>query len=102
MVSKLGKILHLGIQRLSTKTISDEYISWLTFANAGMLSKGNIYAMRYAIENLPSNSPILEIGSFCGLSTNVINYLLLAQGKKNKIFTCDKWSFEGNQLTLEI
>jgi hypothetical protein len=95
MVSKLGKILHLGIQRLSTKTISDEYISWLTFANAGMLSKGNIYAMRYAIENLPSNSPILEIGSFCGLSTNVINYLLLAQGKKNKIFTCDKWSFEG-------
>lgn len=54
------------------KTVSDEYISWLSFANAGMLHAGNIYTMNYAIENLPSNSPVLEIGIFCGLSTYVI------------------------------
>jgi hypothetical protein len=95
MFSKLSKLFHECFQYISTKTISDEYINWLSFANAGMLSKGNIYSMRYAIENLPSTSPVLEIGSFCGLSTNVLSYLLSTQGKNNKIITCDKWLFEG-------
>ena len=53
--------------------------------------------MRFAIENLPSTSPVLEIGSFCGLSTNVIRYLLSTKGKNNKIITCDKWLFEGSE-----
>jgi hypothetical protein len=97
MISKLLKLVNAGIQHVNTKTISDEYINWLTFANAGMLSKGNIYAMRFAIENLPSASPVLEIGSFCGLSTNVISYLLSAQGKRNEIISCDKWLFEGSE-----
>jgi hypothetical protein len=97
MITKLKKLLHAGIHYVNTKTISDEYINWLTFANAGMLSKGNIYSMRFAIENLPSESPVLEIGSFCGLSTNVMSYLLSAQGKKNRIISCDKWLFEGSE-----
>ncbi len=97
MITKLKKLFHAGIQHLNTKTISDEYINWLTFANAGMLSKGNIYSMRFAIDSLPSESPVLEIGSFCGLSTNVMSYLLSIQGKKNKIISCDKWLFEGSE-----
>jgi hypothetical protein len=97
MITKLTKLFHAGMQHLSLKTISDEYINWLTFANAGMLNNGNIYSMRFAIENLPSASPVLEIGSFCGLSTNVISYLLSAQGKHNEIISCDKWIFEGSE-----
>lgn len=95
MITKFGKLFHAGVDYLSTKTISDSYIKWLTLANAGMLNKGNIYAINFAFENLPSTNPVLEIGSFCGLSTNVISYLLLAHEKKNRIFSCDKWLFEG-------
>lgn len=98
MITRFRKLFHAGVQYISTKSISDEYINWLTFANAGMLPKGNIYAMKCAIKNLPSTNPVLEIGSFCGLSTNVIGYLLQANGKKNKIFSCDKWIFEGAEM----
>jgi hypothetical protein len=80
---------------LKTKKLNDEYINWLVFANPGMLHKGNIYSMDLAISNLPTDHPVLEIGSFCGLSTNLINYLLFKYRKFNKIFSCDKWIFEG-------
>jgi hypothetical protein len=79
------KIIHLN----------DSYIQWLSFANAGMLHKGNVYCFEHAIKNLPSGDPVLEIGSFCGLSTNIISYLLRKHKKQNKIITCDKWVFEG-------
>jgi hypothetical protein len=72
-----------------------EYLSWLSFAHAGMLSRGNVWSMDYAIRNLPSEAPILEIGSFCGLSTNVITYLKEKYKVKNPLITCDKWIFEG-------
>lgn len=72
-----------------------EYMSWLTYANAGMLPRGNVYCFDYAIKNIPSTSPILEIGSFCGLSTNMITYMKEKYGVKNPLVTCDKWQFEG-------
>jgi len=93
MISNILRLIHFGIEYVTTKTINDKYIYWLTFANAGMLSKGNIYSMQYAIDNLPSSNPVIEIGSFCGLSTNVISYFLLTKGKNNKMFSCDKWLF---------
>lgn len=52
--------------RANRKLISDEYLKWLLLVNTGMIDKGNIYAFDYAIQRLPSNSQILEIGSFCG------------------------------------
>jgi hypothetical protein len=74
-----------------------EFMNWLTFANAGMLSQGNAYCFDYAIRNLPSKSPIVEIGSFCGLSTNMITYMKERHGAKNPLVTCDKWLFEGSE-----
>lgn len=75
--------------------ISDEYINWLCYANAGMFNRGNLYSIDYAVKNLPSDHPILEIGSFCGLSTNIIAYYLKKNSKNPLFFTCDKWIFEG-------
>ena len=95
MIAKLRKLVYQGVDKLTTKTVDDEYINWLSFANAGMLSRGNVYAMRFAIARLPSKSPVVEIGSFCGLSTNVIRYLLSANGRTNDVISCDKWLFEG-------
>jgi hypothetical protein len=76
------------------KNISNDFIQWLRFANAGMLNSGNLYCMEHAIRNIPSENPVLEIGSFCGLSTNVIIYFLSKYKKKNPVFSCDKWIFE--------
>jgi hypothetical protein len=74
--------------------INDEYITWLCYANAGMLERGNLYSIDYAIGHLPSAAPILEIGSFCGLSTNVIAHFKRKHGVSNPLITCDKWEFE--------
>ncbi|MGP8217167.1 MAG: class I SAM-dependent methyltransferase [Bacteroidia bacterium] len=73
-----------------------EFFTWLWFANAGMLNNGNMYCFEYAIEHLPSNNPIIEIGSFCGLSTNVISFYILKNNKSNKLITTDKWIFENS------
>ena len=75
--------------------IKDEYIDWLTFANAGMLNRGNLYCIDFAARHIKSDSAIIEIGSFCGLSTNIISYYFNKYGKNNKIITSDKWVFEG-------
>ena len=72
-----------------------EYMRWLTFANAGMMAHGNVYCFEYAIRRLPSAAPIVEIGSFCGLSTNTLTYMKEKHAVKNKLITCDKWIFEG-------
>ena len=79
------------------QTVNDDYLSWLSFANAGMLNPGNTFAFDHAIKNLPGDEPIIEIGSFCGLSTNAISYLLKKHKRHNKIISSDKWIFEGSE-----
>ena len=79
------------------QNITDEYVEWLCFANAGMLNRGNLYCFDFAIRNLPSDAPILEIGSFCGLSTNLLTHYKEINGAKNRLITCDRWEFEGSE-----
>ena len=76
----------------------DTYLSWLSFVNAGMLARGNADAFAFAIGHLPSAAPIIEIGSFCGLSTNAITHFKEKLGVKNRLITCGKWIFEGAQV----
>ena len=78
--------------------ISEDYTQWLCFANAGMLERGNLYCFDYAIRHLPSQAPIVEIGSFCGLSTNLLSYYKEKNHATNKLITADKWEFEGAQI----
>ncbi len=80
----------------------DEFIRWLRYANAGMLDPGNSWSMDYAIRHLPSQHPLVEIGSFAGLSANVICHLLRKHGRDNAFFTCDNWDVTGMQLTERI
>jgi Methyltransferase domain len=74
--------------------VGDDFLMWLCFANAGMLDKGNLYLIDLAMKQLPSAAPILEIGSFCGLSANVLSHYKRKYGLKNRLITCDKWTFE--------
>lgn len=74
---------------------TDRFIKWLRFCVPGMVHPGQPHAWLHVVENLPSDKPILEIGSFCGLSTCIIAYYLEMRRRKNTIFTADKWIFEG-------
>lgn len=78
-------------------TVWNEYLSWLHFAVPGMLVRGNIEAMSYAIERLPPRTALVEIGSFCGLSTSVLTYLKAKHGVTSPLFTSDEWAFEGQR-----
>jgi hypothetical protein len=62
-----------------------------------MLHEGNIYLFDQVIRNLHSDGSVIEIGSYGGLSTNLICYLLRKYGKQNPFFTCDAWVYEGFQ-----
>ena len=75
--------------------IADDFVAYLTFANAGMLNKGNLLCFDYALSHLPSNNPIVEIGVFAGLSTNLLTYYKRRHGITNPLFNCDRWLFEG-------
>jgi hypothetical protein len=47
---------------------------------------------------MPPGAPVLEIGSFCGLSTVHLSHLMGKLAPTSTLFTCDKWEFEGQQL----
>ncbi len=96
-MQKIINIIRYGLWRLKQKDASTEFTNWLEFANAGMLNKGNIFLFDYAIKNLPNDSPLIEIGSFCGLSANLTTYLLRKYSKTNKLISCDRWIFEGSE-----
>ena len=83
---------------ITPKRQTDEFLEWICFAVPGMLAPGNTEAMEYAISHMPPNKPILEIGSFCGLSATVMTYLLDKHSISTPIFTCDKWEFETQKL----
>ncbi|MFK7748905.1 MAG: class I SAM-dependent methyltransferase [Kordia sp.] len=62
---------------------------------ADMLHKGNIYLMEYALKNMPSNGVVVEIGSYGGLSTNLMLHLLQKNDRIEKLINCDPWIYEG-------
>lgn len=80
--------------------LSDEYIERLLLVNPGMLHPGNLYCFNYAIRHLKSTKPIIEVGAFCGLSTNIMNYYLQKANKKNVIFSCDPWKYKFVRIKL--
>jgi hypothetical protein len=73
----------------------DEFLTWMRFINPGMLWPSNIELIKHCIDNLPSDSAIVEIGSFAGLSLNHITYFLRRAGRSNQVYSVDEWKFEG-------
>ena len=69
--------------------LKEEALEKMRFCIPGWLELGHIYSIDYVIKNLPSKDPILEIGTFAGLSTNVFLYFLNKYNKPNKYYTTD-------------
>ena len=74
---------------------SDYFFDWLRFANAGMVTRSKIESIELGVKHVPDNTSIVEIGCFCGLSTNIIGFFKEAYGKKCPLFCADQWRFEG-------
>ena len=79
--------------------LDDDFIKRLKslVIGEGMLHEGNIYLINHAIQSMPANEAVVEIGSYGGLSTNLIAYLLKKHQKNNSFFNCDAWIYEGYQ-----
>src|SRR5215510_4141007 len=69
----------------------DEFTTHLQGVNGGFLEPGNLWCFDHVVKNLPSDSPMVEIGSFAGLSTNLIHYYRERHGRTNPLFNCDRW-----------
>jgi len=90
-VSRIRSIFSRFRRNNITPKVGDDFTTHLQGVNGGFLEVGNLDCFDYAIKNLSSDSPIVEIGSFTGLSTNLINYYRRQHGKTNVVFNCDRW-----------
>ncbi|HOY95221.1 MAG TPA: class I SAM-dependent methyltransferase [Catalimonadaceae bacterium] len=79
------------------RIVKDDFVARLpsTVVGEGMMNEGNLYLFDFAIRNLPSEGQILEIGSFGGLSMNLLLHLLKKYGKSPTVFSCDPWLYSG-------
>lgn len=77
----------------------DRYIVRLPSSTmgCGMLHPGNIYLMDYAVRNMPTGAYVMEIGSWAGLSTNLLLHLMKKYGRKEKFTGCDPWLYSYNE-----
>lgn len=77
----------------------DPLFWWLKASNAGLLDPGNPYLIDLAVKNLPTDDPVIEIGSFCGISANLLRRSLDRHGRSNAMWCCDPWQYgEGSSI----
>src|SRR5262245_44523162 len=77
--------------------VADDYIRFLEYVcGGGMFEKGNVYLWQKAIDALPPGLPVVEVGAFSGVSTNILTYLLAKQGKANPLFSVDFWKLNAD------
>ena len=77
----------------------DEFTDWLMWANAGMTDPGTLHCMDHVMRNLPSDAPVVEVGVFSGMGTNLLAYFRYRHPRANTIFCADKWIFEPHPVT---
>jgi len=59
----------------------------------GWLDPRNVRLFDYCIQHLPSGAPIVEIGSYCGLSLNMLIQLARKHRVSNTVISVDPWTF---------
>lgn len=94
----LKRLIYRVLGKKEYKTLPpDDFILRLrsTVIGEGMLHPGNIWLMDYAIRKMPAGGVLLEIGSYGGLSANLLRYLLDKHQKTVELFCCDAWVYEG-------
>lgn len=82
---------------------SDDFIKRIRslVIGEGMLKEGNIGLIDFALKNMPDEGNVLEIGSYGGLSTNLIIHLMRKYQLEHLFYTCDAWIYEGYKDYLQ-
>jgi hypothetical protein len=80
----------------------DEFMAWMGFITPGMLVHSNLELFAHCIARLPSEAPIIEIGSFAGRSLNYLIHFLRLNTRHNAVYSVDEWHFEGADLGSTI
>lgn len=90
------------IQESVSNVTSDYYLEWICRMIGGWLSPndGNIMAFDFAVRHMPRAGAIIEIGSFLGMSTNIIAYLAIKYQRDNPFYSCDPWAFENAEKPI--
>lgn len=85
------------MNRRIKKIPSHPYASRLdsSVIGCGPLHEGSKYLMDFAIKNMPKDGHVLEIGSYGGLSTCFLLWLLKKHERPEKLINCDIWTYEG-------
>lgn len=93
----LKTLINKALNRHYITAEHDDFILRLrcSVIGEGMLHPGNIYLMDQAMRQMPEGGCVLEIGSYGGLSANLLTYLLGKHGRSAKLFCCDAWVYEG-------
>jgi len=78
---------------MSQAGAEDRFLQCLSLIVPGWLHQGNVELFDYCFANLPSGAPVIEVGSFAGLSLNTIIHLLRRHGRSNPVFSVDDWNF---------
>ena len=88
--------------RADAHVAGDDYLRWLCRIVGGFLDEGsgNLRAFDHALRQLPAGAPIIEIGSFLGLSTLVLAHLAARHAPSSRVFSCDPWLFEGTEAPI--
>jgi hypothetical protein len=77
----------------SLKGMPRKRVYSIAYATGGMLTRGNVDALYYALKETRNiEGCLLEIGSFCGLSSNVITFLKRHLGVERPLFAIDPWN----------
>ncbi len=95
-IQKIKRIIaHLRVKKLPQDIYIEQLRSLVT--GEGMLHAGTPYLINHAIKNMPVGGTVIEIGSYGGLSTNLILYLLKKNNRDEKLFNCDPWIYGGQK-----
>lgn len=89
----LKKLVSRSIRRLPEDDFMKRLPSLLI--GQGMLHPGNPWLFDYAVKNMPANGSVVEIGSYGGLSANLLIHLMQQHQRTESFFTCDPWIYEG-------
>lgn len=89
----LKKLASRSIRRIP----EDDFIKRLSslLIGHGMLHPGNLWLFDYALKNMPANGSVVEIGSYGGLSANLLIHLMRKHHRTETFYTCDPWIYEG-------
>jgi hypothetical protein len=71
-----------------------DVIEFLRASTTGWLGDSDIIALEYGVRSINTRFPAIEIGSFCGLSTNIISFYIRKYNKSNSLFCSDKWMID--------